>query len=279
MAHSSTVTYGGHGVALLTALAERRGPTFTVVDAQRASAASGMAPSYLSVLLHRLVRAGLIGRIKRGTYTLAAGVLGFPEVHPFAVGMALVDPCAVSGWSALNHHGLTEQVPHAVTLTTPRRVVTPAMRGLSGEEASIWKVAGQRFEIVTVVPAHYFGHDEVWLGESRVRICDRERALLDCFALPRRFGGLAEGLGIIAAHLHEIAVGRLVAHALRYGVASVAKRIGFALERAGVKAALIDPLRTLPMRGIRLLDPTKPPRGTRDARWGLRVNFAATRAS
>jgi predicted transcriptional regulator of viral defense system len=279
MAHASRETYGGLGVALLKALAERGRPTFTVADAQRASEASGIAPSYLSVLLHRLVRAGLLQRIKRGTYTLAAGVLGFPEAHPFAVGMALVDPCAVSGWSALNHHGLTDQVPHVVTLTTPRRVVTPAMRGATREEASVWKVAGQRFEIVTVVPAHYFGHDEVWLGESRVRICDRERALLDCFALPRRFGGLAEGLGIIEEHLHEIDVGRLVAHAVRYGAASVAKRIGFALERAGVKASLIDPLRAFPMQGIRLLDPSKPARGTRDARWGLRVNLAAKRVS
>lgn len=279
MAHPSRETYGGHGMALLKALADRGRPTFTVADARRASEASRIAPSYLSVLLHRLVRAGLVQRIKRGTYTLAAGVLGFPEAHPFAVGMALVDLCAVSGWSALNHHGLTDQVPHVVTLTTPRRVVTPAMRGAAREEASVWKVAGQRFEIVTVVPAHYFGYDEVWLGESRVRIFDRERALLDCFALPRRFGGLAEGLGAIEEHLHEIDARRLVAHAVRYGVASVAKRIGFALEHAGVKASLVDPLREFPMQGIRLLDPSKPARGMRDARWRLRVNLAAKRAS
>ena len=272
-------TYGGLGVAFLRALAEHGRPTFTVADAQRESEASGIAPSYLSVLLHRLVRAGLVQRIKRGTYTLAAGVLGFPEAHPFALGMALVDPCAVSGWSALNHHGMTEQVPRVVTLTTPRRVVTPAMRGVDRGEASNWRTAGQTFEIVTVVPAHYFGHEEIWLGDSRVRILDRERALLDCFALPRRFGGLAEGLGIIEEHLHEIDVGRLVDHARRYGVASVAKRIGYALDQAGVKASLVEPLCALPMQGTRLLDPTKPARGTRDARWGLRVNLAAKRAS
>jgi predicted transcriptional regulator of viral defense system len=153
-------------------------------------------------------------------------------------------------------------------------VVTPAMRGSTREEASVWEVAGQRFEIVTVVPAHFFGHHEVWVGESRVRIFDRERALLDCFALPRRFGGLAEGLGLVEEHLHEIDARRLVAHAVRYGVASVAKRIGFALERAGVEASIIEPLRAFPMQGTRLLDPSKPARGTRNASWGLRVNLA-----
>lgn len=203
--------------------------------------------------------------------------------------MALVDPCAVSGWSALNHHGLTEQVPQVVTLTTPRRIVTPAMRGSKESAAressrvrmaaSVWEVGGQGYEIVTVVPAHYFGYEEIWLGESPVRILDRERALLDCFALPRRFGGLAEGLGILEEHLHELDVKRLVAHAQRYGKVSVAKRIGFALERAGAGASLIEPLRVLPIQGIRLLDPTKPPRGERNTRWGLRENLGARDAS
>lgn len=140
-------------------------------------------------------------------------------------------------------HGLTEQIPQVVTLTTPRRIVTPAMRGSKasamGESlpvrtaASIWEVAGQGYEIVTVVPAHYFGYEEVWLGESRVRILDRERALLDCFAL----------------------------------------------ERAGTDSSLIEPLRALPIQGIRLLDPTKPPRGERNTRWGLRENLGARDAS
>jgi len=35
-------------------------------------------------------------------------------------------------------------------------------------------VAGQRFEIVTVVPAHFFGDEEFWMGESRVRMFDRD---------------------------------------------------------------------------------------------------------
>ena len=42
-----------------------------------------------------------------------------------------------------------------------------------------------------MVPHHFFGAEEIWLGDARVRMFDRERALLDCFALPRRFGGIA----------------------------------------------------------------------------------------
>jgi predicted transcriptional regulator of viral defense system len=191
--------------------------------------------------------------------------------------MALVEPSAVSGWAALNHHGLTEQIPRVVTLTTPKRVVTPAMRGATRAAPSTWDVAGQRYEIVTVVPAHFFGYEESWIGESRVRIFDRERALLDCFALPRRFGGLAEGLGILEEHVRDLNAGRLVEHARQYGTSAVAKRVGYALERAGVDPGLVEPLRTLPMRGYRPLDPTRTPRGGRNRDWGLIENLSASR--
>lgn len=274
---TATRAYGGQGLALLRTLAARGSATFTTEAARDAARDAGVSPSYLPVLLHRLERSGWLQRIKHGTYALTAGLAGFPEAHPFAIAMALVEPSAISGWSALNHHGLTEQIPHAVTLTTPKRVVTPAMRGAVRAAPSTWDVAGQRFEIVVVVPPRFFGDDEIWLGDSRVRMFDRERALLDCFALPRRFGGLAEGLGILEQHLRDIDVKRLAAHAVRYGADVVAKRVGFALERFGAAADDVAPLLAVPMRGFRALDPTRDPRGPRNRRWGLIENLASPR--
>lgn len=271
--------YGGLGLALIKGLTASGQVTFGVSDARQIAARVGIAPAYLGVLLHRLVRAGLLQRVKRGVFALTTGLSGVPEAHPFAIGMALIDPCAVSGWSALNHHGLTEQIPQRITLTTPRRLVTPAMRGPAMRGTgragpSVWEVPGQAYEIVQVVPAHFFGDETVWVGESRIRMFDRERALLDCFALPRRLGGLAEGLGILEEHLHEIDVKRLVAHALRYGKVSVAKRVGFALERVGARASAVEPLRALPVQGQRLLDPTRPAGGAYNRRWALRENLS-----
>lgn len=269
--------YGGLGIALLRALAEEGRTTFTVADAREAGGAVGVADSYLSVLLHRLQRAGFIRRLKHGAYALATGLPGFPEAHPFALGMALVQPSSISGWAALNHHGLTEQIPRVITLTTPKRVVTPAMRGAVKMAPSAWEVAGQKFEIVTVVPTHFFGDEEMWLGDSRVRMFDRERALLDCFALPRRFGGIAEGLGILEEHLQQLDLQRLVAHAQRYGKAAVARRVGYALEQVGAAPDVVEPLRAVPMQGARPLDPTRPAQGERNRRWGLIENLAPPR--
>jgi predicted transcriptional regulator of viral defense system len=271
--------YGGLGLSLVKELAKLGQRTFTLADARHVAGHVGIAPGYLGVLLHRLVHAELLYRVKRGTYALAAGISHGAPIHPFAIAMTLASPCAVSGWSALNHHGLTEQIPQRVTLTTPRRIVTPSMRGAARTAPSVWEVAEQEYEIVQIIPRHFFGHVEIWLGESRVQIFDRERALLDCFALPRRFGGLAEGLGILDEHLHEIDMKRLVAHAIRYGKLSVAKRVGFALEHAGARAATVEPLRVLPIQGLRLLDPTRPSRGALNQRWALRDNLSARRTT
>lgn len=269
--------YGGLGLALLRELAGQGRTTFTVSGIRETARGLGVAESYLSVLLHRLHAAGMLRRLQRGTYALASGLPGVSEAHPFAVGMALVPGSAVSGWAALHHHGLTEQIPRVDTLTTTRRVATPSMRGADKAAPSTWKVAGQTFEIVTVVPDHFFGDEEVWVGEERVRILDRERALLDCFALPRRFGGVAEGLGILEEHLGAIDVKRLVAHALRYGKDAVARRVGFALEGRGVPARVLEPLRRRPLIGFRPLDPTREPVGPRNPRWNLVENLAASR--
>ena len=264
-------------MAVLRSLAERGRATFTRAEAQEASRAVGVADSYLNVLLHRLERTGFIHRVKHGTYAFATGLPGFPEAHPFALGMALVESSAVSGWAALNHHGLTEQIPRVIELTTSRRIVTPAMRGATATAPSTWDAAGQRFEIVTVVAGHFFGVEDLWLGCSRVRMFDRERALLDCFALPKRFGGVAEGLGILDEHLVQLDLERLVTHAKQYGKAATARRLGYALEQVGAAREHVEQLRAVPMQGQRPLDPTRLSRGERNRRWGLVENLRAAR--
>jgi predicted transcriptional regulator of viral defense system len=258
-------------------LADRNASTFTVEQARNAAAALGVAESYVAVLLHRLQRTGFIERVKRGAYAFAGSIPGLGDVHPFSVAMALIEPCAISGWTALNHHGLTEQIPHVITLTTPKRVVTPAMRGASHTDPSVWEVAGQRYEIVSTIPVNFFGYEEVWVGGSRVHILDRERALLDCFASPRKFGSLSEAFGILEEHLHQIDVQCLIAHASRFSKRVAAKRIGYALENFGVASEVLEPLRALPMLGYRVLDPTKEGVGPRDRRWQVVVNLDAPR--
>jgi predicted transcriptional regulator of viral defense system len=98
-----------------------------------------------------------------------------------------------------------------------------------------------------------------------------------CFALPRRFGSLAEALGILEEHFDDMDVGKLVSYALRYGKASVAKRLGWALDHAGAPRGATALLAEYPMEGVRTLNPTRPREGNYDARWMVVDNLGGGR--
>jgi predicted transcriptional regulator of viral defense system len=204
-------------------------------------------------------------------------VLGAPPVHPFTIAIHLVIPSAISHWSALHHQGFTEQVPRVVTAITPKKVVTPSMRGASERvrrQKHAWIVDGVRYEFVTVREAHFFGFEEIWIDEyTKIPITDKERTVLDTFISPRMFGGMGEGLGIIEEHLPMLTLDRLVNYTCRYGKISVAKRLGWALERAGIEESALTPLLEMPVTGYHALDPTRPRRGPCDRRWMIQNNL------
>ena len=191
--------------------------------------------------------------------------------------MNLVEPSAISHWSALNHHGLTTQIPRIVTAITPKKVVTPSMRGASSESRRrkhMWTIEGVRYEFISVQEKHFFGIEQFWVHEfTTVSITDKERSVLDTFVFPRRFGGLGEGLGIIDEHLNTLDLNKLVGYALRYGKIAVVKRLGWALEDAGAASTVLNPLHSVEATGYHALDPTLPSRGPCDKKWMIQNNL------
>lgn len=271
-----------HGVRLLSRLAEEGRFVFTTEEAREVASKLGIPEGYLRQLLTRLDRSGWITRIRRGLYAGTGKLPGHTDVHPFVIATRLVTPSAVSHWSAMHHHGLTEQIPQAVTAMTPSKVVTPSMRRgaqtssrpRSGQKHA-WEVRCSRYEYVTVKPENFFGIEEVWVDELfSVPIADRERTMLEGFVSPRTFGGMGEVLGILEEHISELDLEKLAAYALRFDKGSVAKRLGWSLEHLGVEDGTLSALLDLPVSGYRLLDPTRPQCGKYDSRWMVQDNIS-----
>jgi predicted transcriptional regulator of viral defense system len=107
------------GIQLLDGLLVRGRRIFTAEDARWVAEESGIPPSTASWLLYELARSGWIRRLRRGLYAVDETYRGGPAPHPFAIATAVVTPSAISHWSALAHHGLTEQIPRVVTASTP----------------------------------------------------------------------------------------------------------------------------------------------------------------
>jgi len=91
-----------------------------------------------------------------------------------------------------------------------------------------------KYQYFSVNSERCFGIEEVWISELfRIPITNQERSLLETFVTPRTFGGIGEALALTEEHVGEMDPDQLVHYAVRYGKASVAKRLGWTLERLG----------------------------------------------
>ncbi len=275
--HSAAPYSLTEGIRLVRHLLATGRYVFTTDDAAAAAGELGVAGSYLPRLLSALVEGGWLLRLRRGLYGCTGEIAGTVSIHPYAVATSLVSPSAISHWSALSHHGFTEQVPRDVSATTPRRFVTPTMRGSSDEmpqRKHAWEVAGTRYEYVSVKSERFFGHELVWVDERfRVPITDGERTVLDCFAFPHLIGGFSEALAILSEYWTGLDLTKLVAYAVRFGQGATIKRLGWALDEAGAPSDDLRPLLDYPIAGHRVLDPSRPRRGPCDKRWMVQNNL------
>lgn len=264
------------GTQLVTMLESGSVDPFTSGDAEREAALLGISRGHTLKLLTQLTAAGRLTRLKKGLYALNNPATKQPRAHPFAIGTALVTPSAVSHWSALQHWGMTEQIPGTVTLSSPRRTYPPSGDTTPPGEHRAWLVAGARYQVVSVVTAKFFGITDVWIDErSRVPVFDRERALLDAFQHFHIFGSLSAGLSILDEHLTELDLNLLARYALRLEVTAVIKRVGWSLARLHVPREALEPLLAYPAKGDTPLDPGRPPHGRHDPVWRIIENMGA----
>lgn len=269
------------GIRLLESAVQAHGPLFTRRDLAPLAEQQGLSPGHLSKIISLLNTAGHLVILKRGLY-LARSPLFAEEVHPFAIAAALIQPSAVSHWSALAHHGFTTQLPRMVQVSTPVKVVTPEMRQGGANRPrgrAVWQAGEVGVEFIRVRPAAFFGHQRVWVSRWHiVAITDPERTALDLLARPDLFGGMRAALELLESALPRLKVETLVDYALRLDVGAVIKRLGWALEQMGVAAETLEPLRAFPVRTDYRLDPQQPRRGRRAARWRILENLESVHA-
>ncbi len=245
---------------------------FTADAAREVAPSVGLSSGYFRQAMHHLVRDGWIVRLKKGLYALAGAVPGTTALHEFEIAMALVAPAAISHWSAMSHHGLTEQVPRRVFVLTTARAV-PRLRGKKDIRAEGGYPMGETvYRFIQVKSERFFGIDQVWVNESRISITDPERTLLDGLMVPQYCGDFAEVLHAFELRASKLDVERIIGYALKLDAAT-AKRLGWILERQGIASDRLEPLRSVPIKGYRLLDPSGPRRGPYEARWMIQVNL------
>lgn len=260
----SSKTIGPAGARLLTALAERDQPVFSIAEAQAA-----LGGEYAAVLqtLRRLARAGWIVRLTAGRYALvplSSGSTNAPQVNRYVIVRELLAPAPyyVSHDSAMGiHHMLTRPVT-IVTATSPRRLAARDILGIP-------------YRFIYAPPVALWGHAPAWVTPyEQVVVSDLERTLLDGLTRP----DLCAGIGQVATALWmrhtDLDWNQLGIYTEKLGVQAVAQRLGYLLELFQLGSALlITRLQALIATGYVRLDPSLPDEGPYLARWRLRVNL------
>ena len=246
---------------------------FSIDRARELAPRAGVRDSYLGESLYHLRQSGWIVPLRRGLYALASTVPGVAPVHEFEVAMALVDPAAISHWSALHYHGLTTQVPRTTFVLTTHETSVPRLRGRSAEEPRDGCLVNDVvYRFVQVRSARFFGTVKAWVGDARVSITDLERTLVDGLCMPQHCGNFAEVLHAFEAAGSRLDVGQITDYALRLDAAT-GKRLGWVLEHHGLTRPGLDRLATVPIKGYRKLDPRGPRNGRRNTRWMVQENL------
>src|SRR3990167_732226 len=265
------------GMRLLRQLFLHGKHIFNMQDVATAATLEKIPHNQLRKILSNLAKHGRALRLRRGLY-VSMGLL--PEqtnIPPFAISAYLIQPSAISHWSALQYHGLTEQIPQIITASTPSKIVTPSMREKQPQREKskhAWEIDGVRYEYINVQQKHFFGIEKIWLDEHfQIQITDKERTLLDLFIYPKMFGGIGEAFGILENALATINIQKLVDYAIQYDKKSLDKRLGWALEYFGVTAKQLEPLLKVPSNYYCRLDPSAPALGPCDKRWMIQNNL------
>ena len=220
----------------------------------------------LRVIISRIVKEKRLAPLKHGVYLYVPE--GYEEnwtTNNFWIGANLVKPYAISFWSALNHWGLTEQLPNKTYIQT--------IKSLKSRNRII---LNNDYQFVKLTRKRFFGITKIWVANHQVNITDQEKTLVDCLAYPQYGGGIIEAVKGLYQFYQEKQAKNIIFYAQKMGQ-PVLKRLGFILELLGVSNQKeLDKIKKLINNpNYILLEPlVKDKNAIRNSRWKIKVNIA-----
>jgi predicted transcriptional regulator of viral defense system len=214
-------------------------------------------------LVQKLKARGWIMEVEKGHYL----VVGFEPyrvtTHPFFVAVSLVTPSYVSYITALNHFGLTEQVPFTIFVASTIRH-NPIRFGQ------------YTFRYVHLKPSKFFGYSKYMEGDLPALMAEPEKALVDSLDQIRyHYGG---GVDDITKALSRGSQGssldlvKLVDYALQMRNKSLCARLGYLARLVAIESPEIQRLKQFSPKGFVPLDPARALTSQWNADWKINVN-------
>jgi predicted transcriptional regulator of viral defense system len=245
------------------ALTRLAGQNKTIVAISDIENSIGVSYDEAKKVANNLVKKQWLDRLTSGTYLivpLAAGEHGKYTEHEFVIASHLATPMYISYWSALNYHGLTEQVPLTVFGATTDRVPEREIHDIN-------------YQFVTLTDAKFFGYESVAVGSQQVDIATVEKTLADCADHPEYCGGITE-LSKALSNAANADYETLVEYLLRMNNGAAIKRIVYLADVHGLDIPRRTELADAFTTGYSKLDPTRGENGHHTSDYRLLLNVA-----
>lgn len=193
------------------------------------SKALEIPPSLSKLYLSRWAKSGWIKRIKRGFYIpveIQTTDLELVMEDPWVIGNGLFSDCYIGGWTAAHHWGFTDQLYNDVLILSNQR-----------PSATQQKVGHTTFIIKKVAGSKMFGLKTIWRENSKVKISDPHKTIIDTLDDPSTAGGIRSSLDFLYQYLRSSHknLGLLVEYAKKMKNKTIFKRLGYLLSLLGEK--------------------------------------------
>lgn len=212
----------------------------------------GWTPKRAANWLAYLERKGWLCRVKRGLYisvSLEAKSKGVAMENPWAITDRLFSPCYISGWSAAQYWGFTDQIYESVVVITAKHV-----------NRKTQEIGGTKFYLKMMDKQALFGTKAHWTDHTKVWVADPSRLIIDLCNDPHLGGGIRNCAEIFLAYLRSehYLPKLLMDYGERRGNRTAFKRLGFLAEKlAPENVELIDMCKARLSKGYSQLDPAE----------------------
>jgi len=248
---SETGRFSSRGRARLAAVLQTAKDLVTIEDAAKALAVNR---SSAAKTLARWQEQGWLKRVGPGLYaTVPLDALTTEQVlkDPWVLVPALFAPAYIGGWTAAEHWNFTEQLFRSIFVFTARpfRIKEQTVQGIS-------------FTLKRIPEDAIFGTKNIWRGQARVPIADKDRTIIDLLADPATGGGIRHVERCLQNYLRdpEANADTLIRYADKLGNGAVFKRLGFLVSQKTGNERLADSCRQRLTQGNAKLDPAVPSR-------------------
>ncbi|HII15507.1 MAG TPA: hypothetical protein HA362_04300 [Nanoarchaeota archaeon] len=124
---------------------------------------TGKGKKYANLILFRLKKTGEITMLERDKYT--------SHKDPMVIATHMSWPSYISGWAALQHHHLTEQLPFCIEVITTRE-----------RKRRVLEFSFGRIRFIRTSPKNMFGYAKEQAHGFEIFMAEKEKAIADCYA-------------------------------------------------------------------------------------------------